>query len=216
MSNGNDNTFLKKAKGKKTLFFFILVMLTCVREYNPFDDLANVKIQIDAKTFKDGAPITIFSTETLCLAPMVGEKIDSFNLTVNGSIFWTDTSIARKNGSFEKKYAFYISFNETGHKEILITTYFSGVSKADVKKIPLQVYSPLRQDSVCVYLGAPCALSTPPVKDKNVLYHWYFGKGIQVSNKDPHFVFTLYQEPEAIACSGLIIHIPAGNCRSGK
>jgi hypothetical protein len=185
----------------RILFCLIVLLLTCVKEYNPFEDYSNVNVHIEYQSFQNGNRISIFSPETLCVATLVGEKLDSFTLNAAGNIFWRDSTVRKGNGDFQKKYFFLLSFNDTGFKEIIIRAYPTGAAPKQTQKLSLTVFSPLHQVPVSMYLGTPCTLSTPPVPYKNVLYHWYFGRGVQVTNRDPFYSAVFYQAPDTVRCS---------------
>jgi len=177
------------------LLFIAAVMLTCVQEYNPFQDYGNVGMGVVSKTFSEGEKIAVFSPETLSIRTLVGEKIDSFTLTVPDNIYWTDTTTTKKSKFYDQVYAFYLLFSDTGYKEIQIISYIADIGEKNIHTIPLYVYSFLHQDSIDIYVTVPFTLAASSVRADDVLYHWSFGNGIEIYHRNPTCATTLYKIP---------------------
>ena len=178
--------------------FFLLsgavIFIACVKEYNPFDDVNNVKV-LYSTSFANFPQITIFSPETLYIKPLVQEKIDSFSISAHGNIFWTDSTINKNSVPFDQSYQFFVSFKDTGINEIVVSTYLSNTQLS--KKITDQIYinSPLSQEPVSFYLGTNCTLSTPGVRGVNVVYNWSFGDNFTISGKNKMQILLLNTTP---------------------
>ena len=172
-----------------------IIFIFCVNEYNPFEDVNNVKV-LYSTSFKDNQQLTIFSPETLYINPLVKERIDSFSISAPGNIFWTDTTIKNDSVPFDQQYLFFVSFKDTGSNEIVITTYLLNTRLS--KKITDQIYihSPLSQKPISIYLGTECTLSTPGVNSEDVVYHWSFEDDVNLSGKSPQHSILFNTAPE--------------------
>ncbi len=178
------------------------VLPVCIDEYNPFSDLSNAIMVIESKSFTNGENISIFSAETLSVSPLIDDNIDSFSIHVDDNRLWSngDTTIYN-TGSLNTLYTFYISFYDTGYKYITVTT-FRKDTLPHIEKYQVYAFSPLKQAPVNGYSGAikgSIQLSTEPVADSDVLYHWNFGSGLIIkSSQNVLDTNILYSVPDSL------------------
>ena len=157
-----------------------MFLLTCVHDYNPFDDYANAQAGIlfsaCSKNIRDGNALDIFTSETLAIYTAVREKIDSVKVHA-GAInrYWSDTTFAPP---FKDSMVLLLSFWDTGSAAITISTYRSNQTVASLPApLIFRVRSTLKQDPLMAVFNSPCTLSTPALGDNSdLLYVWLFGK----------------------------------------
>lgn len=158
---------------KKNTILLIYIMgigLFC-SEYNPFENPANVKMEIDLSiaSIATNDSAYIFSSETLFVAGAVREEIDSFSISVNNNRFFSDTTIIApiKIGN----YAFPFSFVDTGLANITLITYRKNGD--DVQEdLAVTVKNPLLQDTVIISEALIESLYTTAVSDTGIRYNW--------------------------------------------
>ncbi len=169
-----------------TISFLLLpVSLVCIDEHNPFTDLSNAKIVIESKSFINGENVPVFSAETLSVAPVVDDNIDSFTLQADDNRLWSDgDTTIHNNGSLDDEYTFYISFYDTGYKDIIVTTFRKDTLPYS-EKFKVYAYSPLSQAPVSGYSSytkGSLQLHMEPVEDPGVLYYWNFGNSYLIKS----------------------------------
>jgi hypothetical protein len=174
-------------------YFFMIIFISCSNDYNPFTDFSNAKAVAIYKTFSDFDTISIFSTETIKVALAVRELIDSFSLIAPSNRRLPDTFVVKRHfqNSFEAiNYNLPISLTDTGWKTIYLNTYRSNGDKISQE---FRVYCniPLSQNIVTGYYGDTIFLSTKPVLDNDVIYHWDFGDGNTVSSMLPNTIAVI-------------------------
>jgi hypothetical protein len=174
-------------------FFRIAILITaaaacgtlfvCTKESNPFSDPTNSRVIIKSKTFANADIIDIFSTETLVAVVAVREHVDSFSVIAAHNRRAPDT-VTRGGASplTAAPYTFLFSFIDTGRQSIIINTYRNTGEKVS-QEIFVTCRSPLQQNAVSGSYGDSIRVSTRPVKDPDVLYHWDFGGGTVVSSQ---------------------------------
>jgi ligand-binding SRPBCC domain-containing protein len=135
---------------------------------------AQVHVLTDSCSFEiTGDTVAVFTTQSIALFTTVREKLSSFSLHADKNRFWTDTTITPPFK--EETYFFNLSFYDTGHSTISISTRRTNGDVFIMSPgISLQVASPLRQRKILQTYGEPCTLSTPPVGDNDVYYFWSF------------------------------------------
>lgn len=159
-------------KLKYSLLLLFIVSIGCINEYNPFEDLDNVKHRITFQSFENDETINIFSAETVTVAFSLKEKIESFKIEVEGNRFWKEKTFG--NGDIpSSEYSFIFSFNDTGQKDIKLTTHRPEIEPY-FEKFTLHVKSPVVLDSAKGTFGLPCTLSTGKVTDPDALFYWDF------------------------------------------
>lgn len=155
--------------------FIIILLISCVNDYNPFENNDNIDVKIEhaKSSISLNDTCSIFSTESLCVYATVWEQIDSIIVATDSNRLW---------GSGSKKivrpgpvdYTLYFSWNDTGSHPIDIRIYRTG-GKSFTKRVNVLVRSPLFQDSIVCEAGTVCTLFTPGIFDAGLSYHWYFG-----------------------------------------
>ena len=165
------------------LFVMVPFVLMCV-DYNPFQDETNARA-ILVTDLNDGDTVSIFATETLSVVLTVSSLVKQIALHVDSNRFFTDTLIKiDRDLSGSDPYRFRISFWDTGWHQIrVITTRNSGDQIFEHMKLYAQ--SPLNQKSITGVMGDSILLQTEPVRDRDVLYHWSFGKSISIESVPP-------------------------------
>jgi len=177
-----------------TLFF----MCVCTRDYNPFTDPANARASVFAVSFKNNDTINIFSTETLSLKIEVRELVDSVvcaalhNRRNPDKIVIKDTTTHILSAT---PYTLLFSFCDTGKASISISTFRHGIENI-VTEYSLYCISPLNPVPVNGYYGKSIKLSTAPVVDKDVMYHWDLGNSLVINSPNPDTTIkVLYFQP---------------------
>jgi hypothetical protein len=198
-------------KRKQRLFLLavtIPVILLCTNDYNPFEDYSTAQIHIDndQSTIKDGDAVNIFSTKTLAVYTTNRQKISEFTVSVTNNRFWKDTTIRLPEQPLV--YRFPVSFTDadTGLKKIFITAKRTNNEPQNLI-ITLYIRSPLKQDTIRGTLGSTCQLSSPAVEDADVYYHWNFGL---YNGKDTSYKFTTNSN------SAIITSVQPGKLKQGK
>lgn len=154
-----------------------LCLVDCIKDYNPYENYANVNVQIDPATSKrlhNGDTLPIFATETLVVYTTVSEKMDSFVVTTSNNRYFTDTLF--KPPFSAGNYYLLFSFYDTGKTSINVKTYRSNQTKDSLPTITLYVDSLRIQKDIDIVFGAADSLRTNPVNDWDVMYVWAFGK----------------------------------------
>lgn len=164
-----------------------LFFLFCSNDYNPFTDQSKARAVVTRKTFNDVDTLTIFTTETLMVAIAVRELVDSFSVVAPSNRRAADTFVVRKKAGEALSagpYTCLVSLTDIGWKTITINTF-----RSNGERVPQDflVYcrSPLGQNAITGAYGDSVRLSTMPVGDTDVVYHWDFGTGDTVNSPLP-------------------------------
>ncbi|MBN1760313.1 MAG: hypothetical protein JW863_18440, partial [Chitinispirillaceae bacterium] len=173
---------------------FVLTILFCTDDYNPFKDPSNARMFISG-SFGDGDTIVLFSTETLSVVIGVPGLADSFSVTASanrlfdgGSRIITDAvNGALGNGPFR----FFISMYDTGRQEIRFVLRRTD-GEITATTISCYVRMPLLPHVVTGSYGAEVSLITEGVKDRDVIYKWDFGRGTVITTTRPETTAVLY------------------------
>ncbi len=174
-------------KIRKSLYYstaiFALLFLFCIDEYNPFDDPANIKLSVESCSFLNGDSVSVFNTQTIVVAPLIKEKIDSFTIRVDDNRLWSNGEITVvNNNSISDLDTFQISFSDTGSKNIEIITFHSN-NKKHIQNYSLYAYLKLSQAPVNASFGESITLfaNTEGVTDSDIRFQWDFGYSIITS-----------------------------------
>ncbi|HMA65032.1 MAG TPA: hypothetical protein VKO63_07540, partial [Chitinispirillaceae bacterium] len=153
----------------------IVLLISCVNDYNPFENKDNIDVKIEQmkSSVRLNDTCSIFSTESLSVYATVWEQIDSFVVATDSNRLWlTGSKKIVRPGPLD--YTFYFSWNDTGSHPIDIRI-FRADGKSYSKRVNVLVRSPLFQDSIVCEAGVMCTLYTPGIFDAGLSYHWYFG-----------------------------------------
>ncbi len=151
----------------------------CTKDYNPFADLTNAKVHVLSWSFSGRDSVALYATGTLKTVVALREDVDSFSVAAPKNRFWADTTVRKTSQGAAidgGPYSFSISFYDTGVQTVTVSTYRSN-GEVLPEHFSVRVFSPLRQDTIKGLFGAVVTLSTLPVPDKDVFYHWNFGGG---------------------------------------
>ncbi len=149
------------------------LMVFCVNEYNPFDDMENVKIIISNNPFSSNDSVKLFSKEELTVSLVLKEHIDSLKVNSPKNRLWT--TIVIPAGSIPgDKYTLNFSFKDTG-KEIISLDVYRDNNTLFTQEVSCYIYSPLYQKPIKKSIDDSIELSTLPVDDDNITYCWDFG-----------------------------------------
>ncbi|MBD3420659.1 MAG: hypothetical protein GF398_11130 [Chitinivibrionales bacterium] len=158
----------------------IPLCMGCTRQSNPFSEIERAQVHIISTSFADTDTLSIFSTETLTVVATARDHIDSIRIHLPGNRLDADhdsipdaRSVLRSPISADA-YSFFFSFWNTGRKALSIETFRSNET-VETKSIILQVASPLGQEPIEANTRGTVILSTPPVQDNGVWYHWQIG-----------------------------------------
>ena len=173
---------LRRRRVRRLFFISVLgaasIVLFCAKDYNPFTDLTNAKARVLSWDFAGKDSVAFYTTAILKVAVAARDEVDSFSVSARCNRFWNDTVIrrsARGEPLGGGPYFFSISFYDTGIQTVSVKTYRSNGEMAP-QNLSVKVFSPLRQSDIFGYFGNKDSLSTPPIGDNNVFYHWVFGK----------------------------------------
>lgn len=171
--------------GVLSLLLCLPVLFFCGNDYNPFEDESNTRAVL-LSGIQDGDTLEIFTTDTLVVALTVAEHAESFSLHAESSRYFTDTVIVASGDELlgSGPYRFLVSFYDTGWVEISLKTRRSSGEEV-VEKFEVYTRSPLNQRAVSGSMGDSIVLGTPSVKDRDVLYHWSFGRSVTVESVPP-------------------------------
>ena len=175
------------------LLYLALAALFCSKDYNPFTDLTNAKVHVLSWGFDGKDTVPLYKTGMLKVVVAVREQVDSFMVSAKGNRFWHDTivRIAAGGPAEAAGYSFGISFYDTGLQRVSVKSFRANgevISQED----SVRVVNPLHQGDIAGELGRPLTLSTPPVIDKDVRYHWDFGDGRTIISSSGSAAVTLY------------------------
>ena len=160
-------------------------LVSCSNDYNPFTDLSRARAVVTHKSFADLDTLNIFTTETLVVNVANRELVDSFSITAPSNRRSADTFTVRKHEPLESgPYTYLLSITDTGWKTVTVNTFRSNGDRVP-QEFSLYLKSPLRQNPLSGVYGDTVALSTTPVRDTDVAYHWDFGNGLVVSSPKP-------------------------------
>ncbi len=166
-------------------------LVSCSNDYNPFTDLSKARAVVTHKSFNDVDTLNIFTTETLVVRVANCELVDSFSITAPSNRRLADTFTVRKHQPLESgPYTYLLSLTDTGWKTITVTTYRNNGDRVP-QEFFLYLRSPLGQPPLSGAFGDSVALSTTPVGDTDVAYHWGFGGGFVVSSSKPKTVASV-------------------------
>ncbi len=149
----------------------VLLILFCVREYNPFKDYSNVELVISNETISFGDTVEIFSTQSFSMAVAFSDLVDSLTVTIDNNRLWSDTTIVP---SLNTTYPLPFSLYAAGEIQVLFCVFLKN-GGIDSSFHYFHAVSPLEPDSVTGFLGSETILSTTGVKDIDVVYTWNFG-----------------------------------------
>lgn len=176
----------------KTIHYMILCIVAlffgCIEEYNPFLPEHSCVTINRITSFNSSDSIRIFCTETLWVSAYVVEYIDSFSIHIEHNRLWYDTTIYHND--IYSTIPFYFSIIDTGSKKITIKTYKNNNTTPFITTYTLFTYSPLYQEHIEADLGDDIVIKTDSVRDKDLLYYWYF---------PPHDTIVRYTY-EAVCC----------------
>lgn len=165
----------------------VLLFLSCTADYNPFEDTLNAEGKITWASFVSGDTIAVFSSETLLVSIAGREMVDSIVLTCDANrLFNSDTSVRADNAVD----TFCVSFYDTGAQTVTVATFRSNGEVATTM-MDVFVRSPLLQNVIAGIYDDTIRLSTPGVRDNDVLYHWDFGKGTPVQSPYPETLIVI-------------------------
>lgn len=160
------------------------VFLFCVSDYNPFEDDSNSRA-VFVEGFEDGDTVGIFSTETLVVAVAVGELLEKFTIHTESNRFFEDSTIFAFGGRLGAgPYRFLVSFYDTGWHKVSLYSFRENDDEV-VESYNVYARSPLKQESISGSMGDSIDLATEPVDDRDVLYHWSFGRSVIVTSVPP-------------------------------
>ena len=162
------------------------LFLSCSNDYNPFTDPSNASVIVKHKSFRDIDTIGIFTTETLKVAVSARDLVDSFSIAATNNRLFIDTIIRARPALIipPDVFTFYLSFADTGWQKVTIGTFRKNDDKVSID-YSLFCTSPLHQDSIGGTYNDSIVLSTNPVADENVVYHWDFGDGAVFEKSTP-------------------------------
>ncbi len=167
----------------------LLLLLTCIQKYNPYEDPNNMVAFVSDKSFRNGDSISIFTTQYIEIKPLVQEKIDSFTVSVFDNRLWSkhDTTIIN-TGSLKNTYLFNFSFDTTGTKQISVTTFRKGFENI-TQEFRLHLFCKLYQDSLQGVFDSTITLNAHAehITDKDIMFHWSFGNGHLISSPRSKF-----------------------------
>jgi hypothetical protein len=154
------------------------IFLFCSNDYNPFLDPSNARAVVRHMSFHDRDTIGIFSTETLQVEAAARDLVDSFSIGSSSNRFFADSTVRARPAQViaAVAYSFYLSFVDTGWQKITINTFRKTGEKVAVE-YSLFCKSPLLQTAITGNYYDSIVLSTTPVADADVFYHWDFGGG---------------------------------------
>jgi hypothetical protein len=160
------------------LWAIIALFLYCSKDYSPFTDPSNARVIVKHVSFHDQDTIGIFSTETLQVEVAARDLVDSFSVeTSNNRLFGDSTVRARPLPVIApNEFTFYFSIIDTGWQKVTVNTFKKTGEKTSMD-FSLYCTSPLHQNAIKAKYYDSIDLSTTPVKDPDVLYHWDFGGG---------------------------------------
>ena len=161
-------------------------LFVCSKESNPFSDPSNARVIVKSKTFANAGTIDIFTTETLVAVIAVRELVDSFSVIAADNRRAQDT-VTRGGPSSplaSNPYTFLFSFTDTGRQRIIIATYRHNGEKV-YQEYDVTCRTPLQQDTIRGSYGDSIPVSTRPVGDSDVIYHWDFDGVNAVSSQKP-------------------------------
>ena len=162
------------------------LFLSCSNDYNPFTDPSNASVIVKHKSFRDIDTIGIFTTETLKVVVSARDLVDSFSIAATNNRLFIDTIIRARPALIipPDVFTFYLSFADTGWQKVTIGTFRKNDDKVSID-YSLFCTSPLHQDSIGGTYNDSIVLSTNPVADENVVYHWDFGDGAVFEKSTP-------------------------------
>jgi len=104
------------------------------------------------------------------------DLVDSFSIAATNNRLFIDTIIRARPALIipPDVFTFYLSFADTGWQKVTIGTFRKNDDKVSID-YSLFCTSPLHQDSIGGTYNDSIVLSTNPVADENVVYHWDFG-----------------------------------------
>ena len=172
------------------------LLLFCTSDYNPFAHRENAGVVVlwERSGFGHDDTLVLFSTDTLRLAVLVGEQLDSFSVSTPRNRHFADTLIAPVTGN---EYGFPLSFVDTGSMVVVLGIARRGAPPVRESYL-LRVRSPLHQPDLYISLDSTVVLSTPPVRD-SVEYVWCFGDGVRQAFDTVRSPYPLTQKDFSIA-----------------
>ncbi|MGB7549569.1 MAG: hypothetical protein WBM14_17665, partial [Terracidiphilus sp.] len=185
-------------------------LLSCSNDYNPFTDLSKARAVVTRKSFADRDTLTIFTTETLVVNVADRELVDSFSILAPSNRRSPDTFVVRKTQQplASGPYTYLLSLTDTGWKTITVNTFRNNGERVP-QEFFLYLRSPLGQSPLSGAYGDSVALSTKPVGDTDVAYHWDFGGGFVISSPRPKTFASVKMSLFSIAGS-LWVSDPSG------
>ena len=166
-------------------FCGFVILLSCIGDYNPFEDPANSEVLITGMTFAPGDTLEIFTAETIMVMLAVREKIDYFKVMSPGNRLFNGGEVIRRAQEGKTlssgPYRFVFSFSDTGANSINFITGRTNGQQV-FQKIDFYIRSPLSQSPVSGSFGEEIRLSTPGVRDRDVFYLWDFRMGTVVKS----------------------------------
>lgn len=179
----------------KKFFFLLTVMLCqCYDPVNPFLDINESDVSIVNSSVKDGDTLSIFSRESIFVAPVLREHISKYTVSIDSNRLWrpgADSTIVSDSLDAEAR-KFCFSFNYVGKKLITVSGLRNDGREVS-HQISLFVKSPLEQMDISARAGDIIYLSTPPVKDP-VIYVWDLKNG-EVVKSQFHSVAYKLEKP---------------------
>ncbi|HUI93370.1 MAG TPA: DUF2341 domain-containing protein [Chitinivibrionales bacterium] len=194
-----------------------LFFLFCTNDYNPFTDQSKARAVVTHKTFRDVDTLSIFTTETLMVQLAVRELVDSFSVVAPSNRRAADTFVVRKTAGQilpAGPYTCLISLTDTGWITITVNTF-----RSNGERVPQDFFvfckSPLGQGAITGDYGDTLRLSTAPVRDADVAYHWDFGNGVVVNSPLPQTTAVIKMQTVMTAGS-LWVSDPSGGHASPR
>jgi len=158
----------------------VLLLLSCIGDYNPFSDAHNAGVHFVKQTVADGDTVRLFSAETLSAVVLVKELVDEVTVACRANRFWPGGDTTVSSDRFQDEpFHFFISLYDTGVQRIVIAARLTG-GETRAETLNVRAESPLYQPPVTGHFSRPVALRTPPVADPGVFYFWSFGAGTVV------------------------------------
>lgn len=158
---------------------FVLSLLCCVDEYNPFQDDANARTHIFRTLFSSDT-IPIFTTDSVELLFTVCNLIQKVSLRVSHNRYFDTMTIT----DICKKSNINVSFYDTGYQELRIATYRVNGDSVVLKR-RYYVTSDIKPDTAKGYYGDTLQLHVETInekQDKDIQYLWKIGSVKPVSS----------------------------------
>ncbi|MBD3420434.1 MAG: DUF2341 domain-containing protein [Chitinivibrionales bacterium] len=157
---------------QRTLFYLpvliLMLSVSCFEPENPYIRQELAQVKVSGLSELDGDTVEIFQTLELEGTVLLAAFIDSFKMAADDNRFESESRVRRGGDSTD----FTVSFFDTGHQQITLTTYLTDGSKVS-QSATLYCTSPLDQKDITRRYGETAQLATPGVTDK-VQYVWEF------------------------------------------